>query len=228
VVARIGSTPTTPDEGEPDRAHREAASGQGERRHAAARVGGHDEVRRGAEHRRERPQHAVQGQIGARQEVQDEHEPHGGEGRARQRQAGRTLAAAEPQPHDDGGGGGVLDEQCRSDVHRRDGGEVRELRSGHRHRAVEQDEAQVAPQQHPASAQGSRRERRDDERRDADAGEHDRPGAPAGIDQPAGQGPRERERRGGDQGEGQPGSCVHRARCHERSTSSRMTLGGSA
>ena len=135
---------------QPDRAHREAAAGQGERWHAAARVGGHDEVRRGAEHRRERPQHAVEGQVGARQQVQDEHEPDGGDARARERQRAGTLPVAQPQPHDDGGGRGVLDQQRRADVHRRDGREVRELRSGHRHRAVQQDDARVAPQQPPA------------------------------------------------------------------------------
>ena len=133
-----------------DRAHREAAARQGERWHAAARVGGHDEVRRGAEHRRERPQHAVQGQVGARQQVQDEHEPDGGDARARERQRAGTLPVAQPQPRDDGGGRGVLDQQRRADVHRRDGREERELRSGHRHRAVQQDGAHVAPQQTPA------------------------------------------------------------------------------
>ena len=130
-----------------DRAHREAAARQGERRHAGARIGGHDEVRRGAEHRRERPRHAVQGQVGARQQIQDEYEPYGGDARARERQRAGTLPVAQPQPHDDGGRRGVLDQQRRADVHRRDGREERELRAGHRHRAVQQDAAHVAAQQ---------------------------------------------------------------------------------
>ena len=110
-----------------------------------------DEVRRGAEHRRERPQHAAQGQVGARQQIQDEHEPDRGDARAGERQRAGTLVrgAATATTHD-GRGRGVLDQQRRADVHRRDGREERELRAGHGDRAVQEDGPRVAAQQPPA------------------------------------------------------------------------------
>ena len=203
-----------------DRAHREAAARQGERWHAAARVGGHDEVRRGAEHRRERPQHAVQGQVGARQQVQDEHEPDGGDARARERQrAGDARRGAATATRRSAAGAvysissaGPTSIAATAEKNANCVPATGTAPYSRTMRALRRSRPQRA-------AQRPRRERGDDERGDGDPGEHDRAGAPAGIDQPAGQRARQPERRGRDEREEQPGPHRRPALaviCHRR------------
>ena len=95
-------------------------------------------------------------------EVQHQDEPGRGERRADEGEPAGALAVAQPQPHDDRSGSGVLDQDRRSHLHVLDGGEVAELCAGDRQDAVDQDQPCVAPEQRPATAQ----------RHDADRDEH--------------------------------------------------------
>ena len=198
------------------RAEGEADARQRDRRQAGTRRRREDEVGGAPDHRRQRPQHAAEREVGARQQIEHEHEPDGGDRGAGDRQPPRTLAAAQPQPHDDRGRRGVLDQQRRTDVHPLHGGEVRELRAGDGTRAEQHEQAGVGAQRAPAAAQRAQREREHDQRRDRQPREHHGTWRPAVVEQPA------RERAGHaegarrDHGKDQSGSYVIAHRPHHQ------------
>ena len=74
VVAAIGTMPTTPGQDQRHGADQQSPGGQGERRQAVALLGRHHEVRRGADHRAERPEHADQADVGTGEQVEDQHQ----------------------------------------------------------------------------------------------------------------------------------------------------------
>ena len=163
-------------------------------------VGGDDEVDRGADHRGERPGDADGRELGAGQQVEDQHQAEGGQPGTDEGQRPGPLTVAQPQVDHDGGGRGELDEQRRPDLHVRDRGEVAELGAGHRHGAVERDQPGVAAQQPPSTPQGEQPERREQEGREPDPDQDDRARAPAGVEQPSGQCTGQAERGGRDHG----------------------------
>jgi hypothetical protein len=184
--------------------HRQPAPGQSNCGHRRDPVGAEHEVGGAADHREQRPADADRVQRGAGEQVEDEHEPDDAHRRAGERDRGRALAAAQPQPGDDRRRRGVLDQQRRPDRHPRDRREVGELGERHRHRSVEQDEPGVGSQLMPAAAEVDNCERRDDERSQPETYQDDRTGAPPGIEQSARDRAREPERRSGDDRQAQP------------------------
>jgi hypothetical protein len=75
--------------------------------------------------------------------IQDQYQAHGGQEGTEERHRPGPLVVSKPEPADDGGGRGVLDEQGGRDGHVRDRGEVAELccgdgeqAVGHHHRAL--------------------------------------------------------------------------------------------
>ena len=173
--------------GQHERAGRQPGARQGDRRQARSLLGREHEVRGGADHREQRPEHAERREVRARQQVEDEDEADRGQAGAGDGQRSGPLAVAQPQPDHHRGGRGVLDQQRRPDVHPLDGREVAELRAGDRQRAEQQDEPGVLAQRAPAAAQRADGERRDDERAEREPDQDDRARRPAGVEQAAGQ-----------------------------------------
>jgi hypothetical protein len=139
----------------------------------------------------------------AREQVEHQHETQGCDAGTQDGQSTGSLAVADPEEDHDRGGRGVLDQDRRSDLHVLHGREVHELRAGHGDRSVHDHEAEVAAQHVSASPESDQSERRQDDGSEPHAHQRDRPGTPARVEQPPGQGSGEAEGDRRDDREGQ-------------------------
>ncbi len=145
------------------------------------------EVRRGAHHGGQRPHHADGTEVGTRDEVEHEHQSHRGQSGTCHRESARALGAAQPEPADHRDRRGVLDEERHTDLHVRDGVEVRELAARDRHDSVGGDHRKVLAQQVPAAAQQDERRDHQHHRGDRHPHRHRGTGGPARLEQALGE-----------------------------------------
>ena len=217
VAVSIGSTPTAP-----SRPRTTAPT----TRPPAARASGGSPLLSSAEMTKydaaptiaaERPQHASGVQVGAGQQVQDQHEAEGGEPGADQGHRAGALAVAQPEPDRP-----RRPARCtRSAARGRPacGTPPRSSRTALRRPRATPYTA-ISPALRRSSVHRPRRandaERRHDQRGEPDPDQHDRAGAPAGVEQAAGQRARHPERRRGDDRERQPARQPGAARPRRR------------